>query len=102
MKPPCEAGGGFWKPPWCRSSTIVSTPRCFRIGTSALTVFASSRKSSPATPDGVTTSGVPSSVSPMNAIFSFVDVVLIWYAGRSGFPVLLSITFAARYWKTEP
>ena len=63
---------------------------------------ASSRKSSPATPVGVTTSGVPSSVSPMNAIFSPVEVFMIWYGGSSGLPVLLSITFAARYWKTEP
>ena len=52
VKPPCEAGGGFWKPPWCSSSTIASTPRRFSRGTSALTVSASSRKSSPATPDG--------------------------------------------------
>ena len=63
---------------------------------------ASSRKSSPATPDGVTTSGVFSNVSPMKAICSSVEVVSIWYAGRSGLPVLSSITLAARYWKTEP
>ena len=63
---------------------------------------ASSRKSSPATPVGVTTSGVPLNVSPMKAIFSPVDVFTIRYEGSSGLPVLVSVTFAARYWNAEP
>ena len=60
--------GAFWKPPWWSRSTIVSTPCAFSSGTRAFAVSASSRKSSPATPDGVTTSGVFSNVSPTNAI----------------------------------
>ena len=67
-----------------------------------LTVSASSRNVRPATPAGVTISGVPCSVSPMKAIFSPVDVLTILYAGSSGLSVSSSITFAARYWKTEP
>ena len=49
--------------------------------TSALTVCTSGRKSSPATPAGVTISGVPSSVSPMKAIFA-LSTFSISYGGR--------------------
>ena len=76
MKP--RENGAFWVPPSCRSSTIVLDLRCFSRGTSALTVSASSRKLSPATPVGVTISGVPWSVSPTKAIFSPSDVLTIW------------------------
>ena len=50
----------------------------------------------------MTISGVPSSVSPTKAIFSPVEVFTIRYGGSSGLLVLVSVTFAARYWKTEP
>ena len=94
--------GAFWSPPSCSSRTIVLTFRCFSRGTSALIVSASSRKFSPATPVGVTISGVPCSVSPTKAIFSPSDVLTIRYCGSSGLFVSVSVTFAARYWKTEP
>ena len=100
MKP--RENGAFWIPPSWRSSTIVLTWRCFSRGTSALIVSASSRKLRPATPVGVTISGVPWSVSPTKAIFSPSDVLTIRYAGSSGLSVSVSVTFAARYWKTEP
>ena len=61
---------GVWaRPSWSRT-TIALMPCFLRFGTSALIVSASSRNSSPATPEGVTIVGVPSSVRPMNAIFA--------------------------------
>ena len=52
--------GGVCVPPWCRSTTN-DLIFCSRLSfwTSALAVTTSSRNSSPATPDGVTTVGVP-------------------------------------------
>jgi hypothetical protein len=71
-------------------------------GASLLPVSASSRNSRPATPAGVAMTGVPSSVSPMKATLSPVFVFTILYGGNSGLSVLVSMTFAARNWKTEP
>ena len=65
LKPPTLAA--FWKPPWCTSTTMDSTPCARRRGTRALTVSASSLKVSPATPVGVTMPGVPLSVMPTKA-----------------------------------
>ena len=61
------ATGGFWKPPWCSSTTMASMPWARSRGTSALTVSASSLKVRPATPVGVTTPGVPLNVMPIKA-----------------------------------
>ncbi len=46
---------------------MASTPSARSFGTSALTVAASSRNSSPATPVGITMPGVSFSVMPMKA-----------------------------------
>ena len=61
-----SVAGGRLPPSWMRT-TIASTPRRFSSGTSAFTVSASSRNGRPATPDGLTMVGVPSSVMPMKA-----------------------------------
>ena len=50
----------------------------------------------------MTIDGVPWSVSPTKAIFAPLPAFTIWYCGRSGLCVSVSITFAARYWKSEP
>ena len=54
-------------PSWSRT-TIVSAPRRFSSGTSALTVSASSKKSTCEIPAGLTIEGVPSRVMPTTAI----------------------------------
>ncbi len=53
-------------PSWSRT-TMASTPRCLRNGTSALTESASSLKSTVAMPAGETISGVPWRVIPTKA-----------------------------------
>ena len=72
------------KPPSWTSTTIVSTPSRLRIGTYLFAVCASSRNARPATPDGVTSCGVPSSVIPMNPTFT-PPIVLIEYGGSRFF-----------------
>ena len=68
---------------------------------SAFAVSASSRKSKPATPDGLTMFGVPSSVMPMNAIFAPLKFWIL-YGGNSVCFVALFTTFAARKSKSAP
>ena len=94
--------GAFWIPPSCRSSTIGSTPCFFSRGTSALTVSASSRKSSPATPVGRDDQRRALERLADERDLRALPTSTIWYGGRSGLSVSVSITFAARYWKTEP
>ena len=67
-------------PPSWTSTTIVSTPSRLSTGTYLFAVCASSRNARPATPDGVTSCGVPSSVIPMNPTFT-PPTVLIEYGG---------------------
>ena len=90
-----------WNPPWCTSTTTASTPCRRKAGIKALTVGASSRNSSPATPLGVTMLGVPFSVMPMKATLTPLKR-LMPYAGSSGWPVAVEITFADSHWKLAP
>ena len=87
-------------PSWIRT-TIASTLRCLRSRTSALAVSASSRKSNPATPDGLTMFGVPSRVMPMNATLAPLKF-WIEYGGNSVLPVASLTTLAARNSKSAP
>ena len=66
----------LWKPPWCTSTTMDSTPCARSSGMSALTVAASSLKLRPATPVGVTMVGVACSVMPMKAILTPLKVLM--------------------------
>ena len=68
---------------------------------SAFAVSASSRKSKPATPDGLTMFGVPSNVMPMNAIFAPLKCSIA-YGGNSVCFVSWLTTFAARNLKSAP
>src|SRR5919109_2493569 len=71
--------------------------------TRSLIVSISSRNSRPATPDGVTISGVPSSVRPMKATLTLVlPTRLISYGGSGVSSVPSRNTFADRYWKNAP
>jgi hypothetical protein len=99
-----DAGGagGRCAPPWCSSTTNALTPCSWRsFSTSALTVWTSGRNSSPATADGVTTVGVPSNVSPMNATLA-LPTLCTSYGGRTVVSVSAKNTFAARYSKIDP
>ena len=58
--------------------------------------------SGPATPAGVTISGVPSSVTPMNATLIAAPNSGSRTAGAAGSASVSSMTFAARYWKNAP
>ena len=80
---PGNTGAGIvCDPPWWSSTTnALILSFAASVCTSALTVWTSGLNSRPATAEGVTIVGVPSSVSPMNAIF-FPSIVLISYGGR--------------------
>src|ERR671923_1287968 len=102
MNPP--ANGAFcWPPSWI-STTNDRTPSSRRsFATRSLIVSISSRNSSPATPDGVTISGVPSSVRPRNATLMLaLPTRRISYGGNSVSSVPSRNTFADRYWKNAP
>ena len=68
LQPPNGGLGPDWAPPSCTTTTIALTPWLRRVRISEFTVCASSLKVSPATPDGETMLGVPSSVMPMKAM----------------------------------
>ena len=65
-----------WLPPWWMTSTIVFTPRFFNAFAARLAPSISDRKSSPATPDGVTIVGVACRTSPMMPTFTSSPVLV--------------------------
>jgi hypothetical protein len=88
-------------PPSCRSTTIASTPCFCSSAAYRLPVSISSRNSSPATPDCVTMSGVPSRVMPMNPMRT-PATSLTAYGASSGSPVSVTNALAERYWNSAP
>ena len=96
--------GAFWTPPSCSSSTIVlDLPLLQSDGTSALTVSASSRKLEPG--DAGRRDDQRRALERLadeRDLFALAELVTIWYCGSSGLSVSSSITFAARYWNTDP
>ena len=67
---PGPAAGSGSRPGGARTTNALTPCSLRSFSTSALTVATSGRNSRPATADGVTIVGVPSSVRPMNAIFA--------------------------------